>query len=217
MYEFKSTCPAPAMLNVCQASRAVATQLLHYEKLFGNVWFDCNRDTLFLDFGLAFPLENAYTEYDLSVVDLRRVRFLAFYSSIHSASLYRARLLSKITKRKNNLERLFLCSFRDRYHIREPDYSDLIFTAQCPAFDCCVSPHAQSCAHIAFHILNCSCVEEHRTTVARQDWYGRHCTFPGITLPQPGPQILWRHVIARASKELLITNAGRMRLPVRYE
>jgi hypothetical protein len=37
---------------------------------------------------------------------------------------------------------------------------------------------------------------------------------PGITLPQPGPQILWRHVLARPSRGLLIANAERMRLPV---
>jgi hypothetical protein len=211
-YEFKSSCPAPAMLNVCRASRNVAKQLLHYEKLFGNVWFDCNRDTLFLDFGLGFPLQNAYSEDDLPMDDLERVRFVALYSGTHSANPTRARLLSKMMARKINLEKVFLCSVQSRNYIQGTNYSDLIFMAQCPGFNCCVSPHVGRCFEDALHILNCSCVDE--LIAPRQGWYGRHCSLPGITLPQPGPQIIWRHVLARPSRGLLIANAERMRLPV---
>jgi hypothetical protein len=214
-YEFKSSCPAPAILYVCRLSRYVATRLQHYEKLFGTVWFDYNRDTLFLDFGHGFPLRNAYTEDDLSMDDLERVRFLAFYSHIYSDSLQLARLMSTMMARIINLERVFLCSFQSRYYFSRlsgGNYSDLVFTAQCPLIDRCIGPHVQMCSADALHIVNCSCFDE--AAVAKQNWYGRHSSLPSITLPQPGPQILWRHVLNRPVKDRLITNARWMGLRV---
>jgi len=215
-YEFKSSCPAPTILYVCHFSRYVATRLRHYKKLFGAVWFDYNRDTLFLDFGHGFPLRNAYTEDDLSMDDLERVRFLAFYSHIYSDSPHLARLMSTMTARIINLERVFLCSFQSRYYLSRlsgGDYSDLVFTAQCPLIDRCIGPHVQMCSPGVLHILNCSCFDE--AAVVKQNWYGRHSSLPGIALPQPGPQILWTHVLNRPVKDSLIANAERMGLRVR--
>ena len=96
----------------------------HYEKLFGTVWFDINRDTLFLDFSEGLPMEKSFAEDDLSIEDLKRVRFLASYAYPRVDDLQLIRLIARMT----DLKRVFLS---DRTPRRFPhiDYSDLVFTS----------------------------------------------------------------------------------------
>jgi hypothetical protein len=209
-YEFKSSCLAPAILYVCQASRYVAIQLQHYVKLFGSVWFHFNRDTLFLDFGMGFPLQNVYTENDLLMEDLKRVRFLASYACpCHSFPQ-----LARLTPRMRDLERLYLC--KPTCPLPPTDYLDLVFTSQCPGFDCAyhssLGTHFYKCYQVDLHILDCSCTDWTRVWTAT--WSANHRRLFGIALPQTGLEIFWRRVQSRATKDLLIENAKRIGLDV---
>jgi hypothetical protein len=216
-YEFRSSCPAPVILSVCQASRNLAINQQDYVKLFGTVWFDFDRDTLFLDFGESFPSENTFTGDDLSMADLKRVRFLAGWACPFARDPLEE--LLRLVARMDNLERMDLCGCSSIQNPRHPtDYSDVVFTSRCPGFFCCylssINAHFQVCSQVALHILDCNCSNGY-DAFDKRDWYTRRGSEFGIALPQPGPQIRWMFVQSPTFKATMIENAEWIGLEIR--
>jgi hypothetical protein len=189
----------------------------HYEKLFGTVWFDFNRDTLFLDFGMGFPPENAFTEDNLSVADLSRIRLLASNGNFKNA----ARHLVRLTASMPNLMMLFVCSLivPSRFPVlfSRADFSDLVSISRCPGWRCCANSPSKkhnhnTCRQTVVHIQTCNC-DSPWTRLLKLNWYMTHGGL-GITLLQPSPPINWVIIQGRATRDALVANAKKIGLHV---
>jgi hypothetical protein len=72
---FKSDCPPPSLLFVCQESRTLASK--YYQKTFGtpcapgNTYFDFDRDTIYVRYDVFSPKARYFEEF---IEDMFRVR-----------------------------------------------------------------------------------------------------------------------------------------------